>query len=47
LERTYLSSGRAGLNSLKKHLLNLFVLVLGSDDKYLRDRQIPHYQERV
>jgi hypothetical protein len=47
LERTYLSSGKARLDSLKKHLLNLFLLALGSDDEYLRDRQIPHYQKRV
>jgi hypothetical protein len=47
LERTYLSSGKVGLYSLKKHLLNLFLLALGSDDEYLRDRQIPHYQDRV
>jgi hypothetical protein len=38
LERMYLSSGKAGLDSLKKHLLNLFLLALGSDDEYLRDR---------
>jgi hypothetical protein len=38
LERTYLSSGKAGLDSLKKHLLNLFLLALGSNDEYLRDR---------
>jgi hypothetical protein len=47
LERTYLSFGKAGLDSLKKHLLNLFLLALGSNDKYLRDRQILHYQDRV
>jgi hypothetical protein len=47
LERTYLSSGKAGLDSLKKHLLNLFLLALGSNDEYLGDRQIPHYQEKV
>jgi hypothetical protein len=47
LERTYLSAGKTGLDSLKKHLLNLFLLALGSDDEYLRDRQIPHYQDRV
>jgi hypothetical protein len=47
LERTYLSSEKAGLDSLKKHLLNLFLLALGSDDEYLRDRQILHYQDRV
>jgi hypothetical protein len=47
LERMYLSSKKAGLDSLKKHLLNLFLLALGSDYEYLRDRQIPHYQERV
>jgi hypothetical protein len=38
LEWTYLSSGKAGLDSLKKHLLNLFLLALGSDDKYLRNK---------
>jgi hypothetical protein len=38
LERMYLSSGKAGLDSLKKHLLNLFLLALGSHDEYLRDR---------
>jgi hypothetical protein len=38
LERKYLSFGKAGLDSLKKHLLNLFLLALGSDDEYLRDR---------
>jgi hypothetical protein len=43
----YLSSGKAGLDSLRKHLLNLFLLALGSDDEYLRDIQIPHYQDRV
>jgi hypothetical protein len=47
LERMYLSSGKAGLDSLKKHLLNLFLLALHSDDEYLRDRQILHYQDRV
>jgi hypothetical protein len=47
LERTYLSSGKVGLDSLKKHLLNLFLLALGSNDEYLRDRQIVHYQDRV
>jgi hypothetical protein len=47
LERMYLNFGKAGLDSLKKHLLNLFLLALGSDDKYLRDMQIPHYQDRV
>jgi hypothetical protein len=47
LERTYLSSGKAWLDSLKKHLLNLFLLALGSNDEYLRDRQIVHYQDRV
>jgi hypothetical protein len=47
LERMYLSSGKAGLDSLKKHLLNFFLLVLGSDDEYLGDRQILHYQDRV
>jgi hypothetical protein len=47
LERTYLSSGKAGLDSLKKYLLNLFLLALGSDDKYLRDKQILHYQDMV
>jgi hypothetical protein len=47
LERTYLSSRKAGLDSLKKHLLNLFLLILGSDDEYLRGRQILHYQDRV
>jgi hypothetical protein len=47
LERTYLSSGKARLDSLKKHLLNLFLLALGSDDEYLRNRQILHYQDRV
>jgi hypothetical protein len=47
LERIYLCSGKAGLDSLKKHLLNLFLLALGSDDEYLRDRQILHYQDRV
>jgi hypothetical protein len=47
LERMYLSSGKAGLDSLRKHLLNLFLLALGSDDEYLRDIQIPHYQDRV
>jgi hypothetical protein len=35
------------LDSLKKHLLNLFLLALGSNDEYLRDRQIVHYQDRV
>jgi hypothetical protein len=43
----YLSSGKTGLDSLKKHLLNLFLLALGSNDEYLRDRQIVHYQDRV
>jgi hypothetical protein len=47
LEQTYISSRKAGLDSLKKHLLNLFLLALGSDDEYLRDRQILHYQDRV
>jgi hypothetical protein len=47
LERTYLSSRKAGLDSLKKHLLNLFLLALGSDDEYPRDRQILHYQDMV
>jgi hypothetical protein len=47
LERTYLSSGKVGLDSLKKDLLNLFLLALGSNDEYLRDRQIVHYQDRV
>jgi hypothetical protein len=47
LEWTYLSSRKAGLDSLKKHLLNLFLLALGSDDEYLRDRQILHYQDKV
>jgi hypothetical protein len=47
LEQTYLSSGKAGLDSLKKHLLNLFLLALGSNDEYLRDRQIVHYQDMV
>jgi hypothetical protein len=47
LEQTYLSSGKARLDSLKKHLLNLFLLALGSNDEYLRDRQIVHYQDRV
>jgi hypothetical protein len=47
LERTYLSSGKARLDSLKKYLLNLFLLALGSDDEYMRDRQILHYQDRV
>jgi translation initiation factor 2 beta subunit (eIF-2beta)/eIF-5 len=47
LEQTYLSSGNAGLDSLKKHLLNLFLLALGSDDEYLRDKKILHYQDRV
>jgi hypothetical protein len=47
LERTYLSSGKAGLDSLKKHLLNLFLLALGLDDQYLRGMQILHYQDRV
>jgi hypothetical protein len=47
LERTYLSSGKAGLDSLKKHLLNLFFLALGSDDEYLRNKQILHYQDMV
>jgi hypothetical protein len=47
LERTYLSSGKAGLDSLKKHLLNLFLLALGSNDEYLRDRHIVYYQDRV
>jgi hypothetical protein len=28
-------------------LLNLFLLAVGSDDEYLRDRQILHYQDRV
>jgi hypothetical protein len=35
------------VDSLKKYLLNLFLLVLRSDDEYLRDRQILHYQDRV
>jgi translation initiation factor 2 beta subunit (eIF-2beta)/eIF-5 len=47
LEQTYLSSGNAGMDSLKKHLLNLFLLALGSDDVYLRDKKILHYQDRV
>jgi hypothetical protein len=47
LERTYLSSGKVGLDSLKKHLLKLFLLTLGSDDEYLRDMQILHYQDKV
>jgi hypothetical protein len=47
LEQTYLSSGKVGLDSLKKHLLNLFLLALGLDDEYLRERQILHYQDRV
>jgi hypothetical protein len=47
LERTYLSSGKARLDSLKKHLLNLFLLALGLNDEYLRDRQIVHYQDRM
>jgi hypothetical protein len=47
LEQMYLSSVKARMDSLKKHLLNLFLLALGSDDEYLRDRQILHYQDRV
>jgi translation initiation factor 2 beta subunit (eIF-2beta)/eIF-5 len=47
LEQTYLSSGKVGLDSLKKHLLNLFLLALGSNDEYLRDKQIVHYQDMV
>jgi hypothetical protein len=43
----YLSFGKAGLDSLKKYLLNLLLLVLGLDDEYMRDRQIPHYQDMV
>jgi hypothetical protein len=47
LEQTYLNSRKAGLDSLKKHLLNLFLLALGSNDEYLRDMQILHYQDRM
>jgi hypothetical protein len=47
LDQTYLNSGKAGLDSLKKHLLNLFLLALGSVDEYMRDRQMLHYQDRV
>jgi hypothetical protein len=43
----YLSYGKARLDSLKKYLLNLFLLALESNDEYLRDKQIVHYQDRV
>lgn len=47
LERSYLNSGKEGVDTLKKHFMNLFSLALGSDDEYLRDRQMLQYQDRL
>ena len=47
LERSYLSSGKEGLDALKKDFLNMFLFALGTDDQYLRDRQLLHFQDRL
>lgn len=47
LERSYLSSGKEGLEAVKKVFMNMFLLALGTDEEYLRDRRLLHYQDRL